>query len=382
MDQRLHRLVRRFVRLARRGLAGVRDRLVERRFRQAGRGGEDVSAQRGVEERGAADARLFAGARFGGGEERLHARGVRHLGAFGREEGKRLREVDAEPLRESLGDSGREAAVELRDGLPAVLVVLVGLDGDARERRVRADVVRLAQEAVAGGEPAVEKLEQVDLAARHRERVEVEVVDVYPPLAVRAGLLRTQQELLVVLLCRGRAVLQHRAHRGVAVDVRVVALEVALLRVARRDFVEDVHELRVLLARPRAVRAEEAERARDVLPAGFGERLLDRILHFVDARGAVVRNGGKGVAHADADAGGGGNVGTARVAHRALDGADDLRLVVRVAAAVALEDFGDHGWKVVLGCWKKSSPRGNRRRRISRRARTPHGRRRGETDPD
>ena len=259
-------------------------------------------------------------------------------------------QVDAVALGERLDDPGGEPAVELRDRLAAVLVVLVGLDGDARQRRVGADVVGLAQEAVAGGEAAVEELHEIDLAARHRERVEVEVVDVDVALAVRLGLLGAEEELFVVFLRRRRAVLQHRAHRGVAVDVRVVALQVAVPRVARRDLVEDVHERRVLLARPGAVGAVEDVGLGDVLVAGAHERHLDRVLHLFDVRDAVgvlfVDDGVDGVRQA----GGGRRVAAAGGLHCKGDGADDLRLVVGDDAAVALEDFGDHG-KVLSGRW-------------------------------
>ena len=53
-----------------------------------------------------------------------------------------------------LGDARGQAVIEVRDALPAVLVVLVGLDGDAGQGRVAADIVGLAQEAVARAEAA------------------------------------------------------------------------------------------------------------------------------------------------------------------------------------------------------------------------------------
>ena len=168
-------------------------------------------------------------------------------------------------------------------------------------------------------------------------------MDVDPALAVGARLLGAEEELLVVLLRRGRAVLQHRAHRGVAVDVRVVALEVALLRVARGDLVEDVHELRVLLAGGRAVGAVEDVGLGDVLEAGAHERDLDGVLDLLDVGDLV------GVLLVDdrvdriAEALGLLGALVPGRLHRAGDGVHDLGFVVGDAAAVSLQDLGDHG---------------------------------------
>ena len=59
-----------------------------------------------------------------------------------------------------------------------MLVILVRLDGDAGQRRIRRDTLRLADMAEAGGKAAVEQREQVDLAARCRQRVKIKIVDV------------------------------------------------------------------------------------------------------------------------------------------------------------------------------------------------------------
>ena len=111
-----------------------------------------------------------------------------------------------------------------------MLVVLVRLNGNARKRRVAGNIVRLAEVSVAGGKTAVEQLEQVYLAAGGGERQEVEVVYVDIAVDVRLGVLRVEHVHLVELLGTFAAVFQHSPHCGVAVDVGVFALDVAVRR--------------------------------------------------------------------------------------------------------------------------------------------------------
>ena len=61
-------------------------------------------------------------------------------------------------LAERFADALGHRIVEAVDGLPAEHVVLVALDRDARKRRVRADAVRLAQEAMPCRKTAMEEL--------------------------------------------------------------------------------------------------------------------------------------------------------------------------------------------------------------------------------
>ena len=78
---------------------------------------------------------------------------------------KGLGEIVAEQLAEGLAHARRHRVIEVRHALTAVLVVLVGLDGDAAQGGVGGDVVGLPQGAVAGGEAPLEQLFDVDLAA-------------------------------------------------------------------------------------------------------------------------------------------------------------------------------------------------------------------------
>ena len=139
-----------------------------------------------------------------------------------------LGDVLLEQTAVGLAHTHGQAVVEVADGLAAVLVVLVRLDGNAGQGRVAGNVVGLAQHAVAGGEAALEQLAQLDLAAGGGQGVEVHVVDVDIALAVGLGVARVDDAHLVELLGRFRAVLQHGAHGGVGVDVGVLALHVGI----------------------------------------------------------------------------------------------------------------------------------------------------------
>ncbi len=180
--------------------------------------------------------------------------------------------------------AGGHVVIKAGDGLTAVLIVLVALDGDARQRGIAADVLRLAQHAVTRGEAALEQLRQVDLGAGRRQRQKVEVVDVDVAFAVRARVLRVEHIHIVELLCALRTVFEHRAHRGIAVDIRVFALHVRFGSVFERDVLQDVHQPRLRFTGAAALRAVE-----DVGFGRFGialgdEHLLHLILNILDRR--------------------------------------------------------------------------------------------------
>ena len=120
------------------------------------------------------------------------------------------------------------AVVEVDNGLAAVLIVLIGLDGNTGQSGVGGDVVGLPQMAVAGGKATLEQLFNIDLAAGGGEGIEVQVVDVDVPLPVGLGLLGLQDKHLIELLGPLAAVFQHGAHGGVGVDVGIFPLDVAV----------------------------------------------------------------------------------------------------------------------------------------------------------
>ena len=186
------------------------------------------------------------------------------------------------------GHAGRHVVIKAGDGLTAVLIVLVALDGNAGQRGIAADVLRLAQHAVAGRKTALEQLRQVDLGAGRRQRQEVEVVDVDVALAVRARVLRVEHVHVVKLLGALRAVLEHRAHRGIAVDVRVLALHIGFGGVLERDVLQNVHQAGFRLAGAAALRAIEDVCLRRLGVALGNQHALHLILNILDGGRFVV----------------------------------------------------------------------------------------------
>ena len=87
----------------------------------------------------------------------------------------RLDQQPPEHLAVGLGHPLGHAVVKVGDGLAAVLVVLVGLDGDGRQGGVALDALGLPEIAVAGGKAPMEQLQNVDLAAGGGQGVEVDV---------------------------------------------------------------------------------------------------------------------------------------------------------------------------------------------------------------
>ena len=114
--------------------------------------------------------------------------------------------------------------IKIRHTLAAVHFVLVGLNRNTGQRRVAADIIGLTQKTVAGGKTAVEQLDQINLAASFRQRVEIHVVDVDVAAAVRLRNVRGQYICIVEALRTLRAVFQHRAHRGIGVNICVLTL--------------------------------------------------------------------------------------------------------------------------------------------------------------
>ena len=181
-----------------------------------------------------------------------------------------------------LGDAGRHVIVKAGNRLTTVLIVLVALNGDAGKCGIAADILRLAQHAVTRGEAALEQLGQVNLRAGRRQRQKVEIMNMNIALAMGARMLRIQNIHIIELLRAFRAVLEHRAHRGIAVDICVLALHVGFGRILERDILQNVHQAGLGLAGAAALRAIENIRLR-----GFGipfgdERLLDLILYILN----------------------------------------------------------------------------------------------------
>ena len=139
-----------------------------------------------------------------------------------------------------------------------MLVVLVGLDGNAGQGRIGGDVIGLPQGAMTGGKAPMEELNQVDLGTSGGAHGgKVHVVDMDIPAAVGVGVLRLHDEHLVKLLGALAAIFQHGTHGGIPVDVGIFPLDVAVLGGGEGDVLIDLHQPGVHLPGPVALRAVE-----------------------------------------------------------------------------------------------------------------------------
>ncbi len=69
-----------------------------------------------------------------------------------------------------------------------MLIILIGLNGDARQGGVALDVVGLTKHAVTRRKTIVEQMVQIDLATGGREGVEVHIVNMDVAVAVCFGM--------------------------------------------------------------------------------------------------------------------------------------------------------------------------------------------------
>ena len=77
----------------------------------------------------------------------------------------RLGEAAAVSAQKRFCNALGHAVVEVGDGLSAVLIVLVGLNGDGSQCGIAGDALGLSQIAVTGGKATVEQPENINLAA-------------------------------------------------------------------------------------------------------------------------------------------------------------------------------------------------------------------------
>ena len=184
-------------------------------------------------------------------------------------------------LHEGQAHAVRHRVIEVYDALTAVLIVLVRLNRDARQRRVGANVLRRTQVAVTGGKAVFEQLDQIDLAAGGGQREEIHIVDMDIAAAMRFRVLRLQHEHQVELLRALGTVFQHRAHRGIAVDVRVFALDVGIDGGLVGNIIVDAHQPRVHFANAAALRAIENIALGGAHKSVFDQHAFNHILHLL-----------------------------------------------------------------------------------------------------
>ena len=135
-----------------------------------------------------------------------------------------------------------------------------------------------------GAESAFKKAGQVDLAAGRRGGVEVHIVDMDIAAVVRFGEFRTHDVDLEEMFRPFRTVLEHHPHRGVAVDIGVFTLDIAVIGILEGDVGISLHQPGVLLANLAPFFAVPA-----VLQSGnhmtrLFQNFLNPVLNLFDAR--------------------------------------------------------------------------------------------------
>ena len=89
----------------------------------------------------------------------------------------------------------------------------------------------------------LKQLNQVNLAAGCCQRQEIQVMNVNVAVPVSLSVFRLQNSHLIEFLRSGRTILQHRAHCGIAVDVGIFPLDVAVLCRIKCQLVHNLHEI-------------------------------------------------------------------------------------------------------------------------------------------
>ena len=108
-------------------------------------------------------------------------------------------------------------------------------------------------------------------------------MDVDVVLAVCLSILLVEHVIVDEVLRALGAELEHDAHRGIRIDVRIVALEVRVDRVRKEDVAVRLHEVLLRRAALRMLLAVGDVLLRDVVEVVIHELLLDDILDLLDA---------------------------------------------------------------------------------------------------
>jgi len=242
----------------------------------------------------------------------------------------------------------RHGVSNVGDGLTAVLVILIGLDGDGCQSRIALDALRLTKIAVTGGEAAVEQLQNVDLTAGSGQGVEIEIVDMDVALPVCLGMLGAEQIHLIIGLCTGSADLQHGAHGGVAVDIGIVPLHIGNAGIDVGDLIDGLHQRRAGFPGPCTVGAVQDVCLGCAVEAMIHQLLLHRILNHLN----MGRLRGKMILQLPLDIvshpGSVGGIALSGNLHGLQDRCGDLVLIVQNHAAVALDNTVNHCKNTIL----------------------------------
>ena len=140
----------------------------------------------------------------------------------------------------SAADTVCHSIVEVYNTLPSVLIVLIRLDSNCSQCSIRPNALGLSQMAMAGVKASFKQLTQFYLCAGGCPCIEIKVMYMYPTLTVQLSDLRLDQIIKVVFLSGVGSILQHCPHRGIAVDVGIVPLQVAVFCLKNGDVIENI----------------------------------------------------------------------------------------------------------------------------------------------
>ncbi len=86
-------------------------------------------------------------------------------------------------------NTGSHAVIEIGNALPAMLIILIGLNGDTGQGRIAVNIVRLSQMAMPGAEAILEELDDINLTAGCGQGEEIQVMNMDITLFMGSGML-------------------------------------------------------------------------------------------------------------------------------------------------------------------------------------------------
>ena len=193
-------------------------------------------------------------------------------------------------LAEGADHAVRHGVIEIRDGLAAVHLVLVGLNRDAGQGRVGLDGIRLPDVAVSRTETVLEKLNQINLTAGLRQHIEILVMDMDVPVQVGRRDILGQDIVVHEIIGSLGAVFQHGAHGCVRVDIGVFPLDIRVRRAAKSQLLVNLHQIRLGFAHLRVLSPVEDVGLRRLRETARDQLFLHNILHLLHLRHAVLRD--------------------------------------------------------------------------------------------
>ena len=139
-------------------------------------------------------------------------------------------------------DARSQIIIKQRNGLAAMLIILIGLNRNRRQRCIRGDILRFAQKAMAGVKAAMKQLVQRNLQTRRRShRVEIHVMNMDITIFMSGSHLGIQTIRSRIRFGQRAAVLQHHPHRAVTVNVGIFTFFINFLGILNPEVFQSLH---------------------------------------------------------------------------------------------------------------------------------------------